>query len=288
VKNLFVNIIVFITCIAAFTSCNIINPKEPTPYFIQIDSVQFSGTDYAKYGSTASKKITDVWVYYENNLLGAFELPARVPIIPKANTSVDIRAGIYDNGISGTKNVYPFYDISTHDLDKPSGTVQKIIPQFHYIDAMKMLYNFDFESGNPFSARTLGTDSAMSYTSTQVYEGSRSGIMYLDNAHPVNENIINELIYLEKNQPYYFELNYKCDTDFEIYLLSKKNGAFNLNYVGGVKTKDTWNKIYFNIGSINSTIQADAYQIIIRAALKAGATNNYVAIDNFKLIGPKL
>jgi hypothetical protein len=288
VKNLLIICCLCFFYTTLFTSCNIINPKEPTPYFIQIDSVQFSGTDYVKYGSTASKKITDVWVYYENNLLGAFELPAKVPIIPKANTSVDIRAGIAVNGISATKNVYPFYTISTHDLDKPTGNVQKIIPQFTYIESLKMLYNFDFESGNPFTAKTAGIDSALSYTTTQVYEGSRSGIMYLDNTHQVNESIVNELIYLEKNQPYYFELNYKCDTDFEIYLLSKKNGTFNSNYVGGVKAKDVWNKIYFNIGALNSTVQADAYQIIIRAALKPGATSSYVAIDNFKLIGPKL
>jgi phosphoribosyl-dephospho-CoA transferase len=62
---------------------------------------------------------------------------------------------------------------------------------------------------------------------------------------------------------------------------------FTLNYVGGIKAKDKWNKIYFNIGALNSTVGADAYQIIIRSSLNVGAKTGYVALDNFKLIGPK-
>ncbi|HRC92920.1 MAG TPA: hypothetical protein PLQ16_12225, partial [Bacteroidia bacterium] len=45
-------------------ACNLINPAEPTPAYIQIDTINLT-TNLTTQGS-ASHKIVDAWVYVDN------------------------------------------------------------------------------------------------------------------------------------------------------------------------------------------------------------------------------
>jgi len=52
---------------------HLINPAEPIPSYIHIDKIDLT-TDYSSQG-TSSNKITDAWIYVDNELIGAFEMP---------------------------------------------------------------------------------------------------------------------------------------------------------------------------------------------------------------------
>ena len=62
------------------SSCELYNPAEPTPAYIHIDKFILN-TAYLTEGSN-SHKITDAWVYIDDQLLGCFELPATNDQIP--------------------------------------------------------------------------------------------------------------------------------------------------------------------------------------------------------------
>ena len=67
--------ILFITA----TSCEKFSGDQTIPAYLGIDSIYLS-TDYNSEG-TASQRITDAWVYVDDEFLGAFELPARLPVL---------------------------------------------------------------------------------------------------------------------------------------------------------------------------------------------------------------
>ena len=91
-----------------FSSCELYNPSEPIPAYIHIEKFNLT-TDYATQGSN-SHKITDAWVYVDDQLIGCFELPATFPVITEGTHKVKIVAGIKVNGIASNRGQYPFYN----------------------------------------------------------------------------------------------------------------------------------------------------------------------------------
>lgn len=85
------------------------------PAYLSIDSV-FVNTNYQTQGS-ASHKITDIWVYLNDDFIGAFELPVKIPILKQGNHKITIKAGIKVNGIANTRTAYPFYTEYSQYID---------------------------------------------------------------------------------------------------------------------------------------------------------------------------
>src|SRR5689334_23258519 len=87
--------------------CNLINPDEPVPVVVACDTIGFHVTNASQ--GTNSSSITDMWLFVDGNLLGAFELPAHIPVLAEGSHTLTIRPGILINGIKGSRGPYPFY-----------------------------------------------------------------------------------------------------------------------------------------------------------------------------------
>jgi hypothetical protein len=284
-KYFLASIICLIGCYM-FCGCNIVNPDEKIPYFIQIDSVKLDGANYLKYGSTQQAKITEVWVYANNDLLGGYELPANVPIIADSNATISIQAGIRVNGIGSQRRPYPFYNFYTTNITWPKATRQKITPQFTYADKAEAMQNWDFESSNPFIPRNAGADEPLQATATnsKVFEGIASGLWLVDTSLPYHEVITNDVYTLEQGKEFYMEFDYKSTCNFEVHALAKISGQFQNVLVSGVNKKDTWNKMYINLGAMVTQLGATDYQFILRSALDSTQNNGEILIDNMKIM----
>ena len=142
------NIVFVIFTIALFvqTACNIINPAEPIPFYIQVDSVTTT-TDVATQG-TNSNNITDLWIDVNTDRLGVFPLPVLAPVLSTGTSDVTLSAGIMDNGVSGTRTTYPFYQPYTFTLTGEPKSIYKYKPNFTYRAATKFPLIEDFEVGN--------------------------------------------------------------------------------------------------------------------------------------------
>ena len=97
----------FISFPAFVSSCNIINPAEPVPAYLHVDSFSVK-TDPLTQGSS-SHRIVDAWVFVDGNIVGAFEMPVNVPVLSAGMHKVTVRPGILVNGIAATRSIYPFY-----------------------------------------------------------------------------------------------------------------------------------------------------------------------------------
>jgi hypothetical protein len=267
-------------------SCKVINPTEATPFFLDIDSAFVKNVDYSLHGSP-SNKISDVWVYYNNLLLGGFELPARIPIIGEKGGVVTLQAGVLRNGLQADRLKYPFYKLSYTNLDWAAGNAKKIVPQFEYLsyDAMKMYIHEDFEIGNSFTA--VKTDTAI-IKSTNTIFGSNCGLITLDSTHNNSDNIIEQKLDLIANKSYYVELDYRSDVPIELNMLcTAANGVATIESLGGINPKNTWNKIYFDLGALVSVVKAKKYNLLLSCKLPSGVNNGFAYIDNVKIIGPR-
>ncbi len=283
------SLIVLITTIIC-SSCTRVKDADITPRFLQIDSVQLANVDYTKHGAV-SHKITDVWVYANNDLIGAYELPAKVPILGTAVKNITLLAGVQRNGISTDRVKYNFYDTYELNADWQPGTNKTIAPIFNYLPPirMEMLMNEDFELGNSFTPANF-KDTAIIKTSNtaQVKYGNYCGYIPLDSTHAEANNIITTPITLIPGEPYYIEIDYKSDMPIIVQLFCKYNNGQNaIKPLSGINPKATWNKIYLDLGAMASVEKAAEYNLIISVLKPTNAYTSYAFIDNIKILGPK-
>ncbi|MBL7767154.1 MAG: hypothetical protein JNJ58_13725 [Chitinophagaceae bacterium] len=269
-----------------FTTCNIINPSEGIPTYIQIDSVQLKSTVPGTHGSV-SHKITDVWVYYNREILGGFQLPARVPVLANGKGQLQILAGVWDNGLSGTRARYPFINVDTFTFNaNPTQTITHI-PQFTYrtADTPSIKYFIEnFEQGNGFIKRSGDTAIVKTNIPGEVFEDDWSGKIELFDTITTSENISVQEYMLPPNKDCYMELNYKSDIPFVVRLQIYHVGTFIYSDVIGLNAKDKWNKIYINLTGFATSFQYGKFKIIIKSSLPAGKTSGKILLDNFKMI----
>jgi hypothetical protein len=268
----------FSTC---FFSCDLINPAEAIPTYIQVDTFSFSALPGQ---GTSSTKITDVWVFDENSIIGAYEIPKTFPVIDAGPTQMIFSAGIWDNGISETRVEYPFYFPDTITLNLQPGNALTFTPHFTYRPSTKFYFIEDFEAGNLFTKFSGDTNMIRITDAANVFEGGGCGAIYLDSDHQFYEGKTSGSYILPKEQPVYLELNYKCDQAFEVGLYGTVLATSVFYYHWKVNPKDYWNKIYLNMGNDVSSIGADSYQILIRAIFDSTRTSSHIYLDNIKLV----
>ena len=102
-----------------FTSCDKFKGDQTIPAYLTIDSIYLT-TSLSMQGS-ASAKITDAWVYVDEVQIGAFQLPARIPVLERGMHEVQILPGIKQNGIAATRAAYPFYAPIEQTLELTEG-----------------------------------------------------------------------------------------------------------------------------------------------------------------------
>ena len=113
-------------------ACQLIDQPEIAPSFIQIESFDFNINNSGQ--GSESSKITDVWVYANNNLEGVYELPATLPLHYQGNTDLALYPGIKRNGISTDRKKYPFYEPYIVKTNLIPDSVIEIHPSTQYDD----------------------------------------------------------------------------------------------------------------------------------------------------------
>lgn len=272
--------------ILGYNACNIINPKEQVPTYIQINSVKLEPTVSATHGSV-SHKITDVWVYYNLQLLGAYQLPAKVPVLANGKGQLQVIAGIWDNGLSGTRAKYPFFTVDTFTFDAKPGESVQHTPVFNYrtTEPTAIKYYIEgFEQGNSFSKKDGDTTFVKTSVPSEVFEDDWSAKAELNDSVTSFESITTQEYLIPPNRECYMELNYKSDIPFVVRIQMYYQGTNITSDVIGLNSKDYWNKIYINLKGFASTYQNASFKIILKGNLPSGMSSSKTFIDNFKII----
>lgn len=275
----------------AIQGCEIINPEEQIPAYVTINN--FAITSSLETQGYASSKITDAWVYANNIFIGAYELPATIPILSEGATSIIVYPGIKENGISGTGMIYPFYNAYTITSTLTAGETIVINPVTAYKNSSSITFLMleRFESSNPFYSVIDDGVLTTTSTDTEVFEGSRSAVCTLTGETDTFYVQTSTLLYFPPTDKQLFlELDYKCDIPFNVWVkCNAATGTAIYDEVLTITSKELWNKIYINL---NATLQFFAayqpvsYQLEFRA-INTTSDTAQLFYDNIKIIQSK-
>lgn len=283
--------ILTIISFTALTACDIINPAEDIPAYIYVEAFQLN-TDSRSEG-TNSSKIEEVWLSVNGNFLGAYTLPALIPILETGTQNITLNAGIKDNGISATPEIYPFYEGSEVQVDLRPNEVDTLRPVIGYLDNTRFSFIEPFNNDNHlFQDLRAGNDfNRIQISAEGAFEGSSAHIQ-------LNED--NPLVELATVNPYrdlttqgfvvYLEVNFRSDVIVVFGVQGFSNGVAGAPiFDPGFLPSDTWNKIYFNITPLVFGNDFDEFKILFQAILpneNGVFTQNEANIwlDNIKLV----
>ena len=274
----------FVVLLCFVGACDIINPEEGLPSYLQIERFEFSTTPAQ---GTASEQITDVWVFVNDLSLGIYELPATIPSLDVGNQDVTIFPVIRENGVRSTPIIYPFYNRFETTVNLIVGETITIQPTTTYVNNAFFELVEDFNStghllrGGDANVVTvvdgigeiqLGTEEAVEFTSTETFIDL-----------PTNTGLA-----------VFVEFDYKTNIELEVGLVgidpSPTNPVNATVYNVVLCPINRWNKVYINMQEILAISQLPGYKLAFRAStVDTGggiAVNETpaVSIDNIKFI----
>ena len=273
-------------CVAVLSGC--IEQWEGQPHFVHVEGIAF--VPEANQGEPTSR-IEEVWVYSETDVLGAFPLPADIPLNPSElgeSTTLTLSAGIRANAISSTRQPYPFYDVVEVPLSLDYGGRDTLAMEVGYTDWTEVVIAEDFETANRFEPAVTSTADIVRTQSEQwVLDGTSSGLIVLDAEHQVLISSTNEQQYnLQSNGPVWLELDYACTQPFWVGLYVKNTvNAQRIPILVLNSTEGERNKIYLDLDPVvRTTPDATHYEITLDAYYDGSADSTTVIVDNFKLL----
>lgn len=289
----------FLALCLFLNACELFNSDEDIPAYIHIDDIVLA--TLSSEGSSVDN-ITDAWVFVNGDLLGAWELPATIPILASGSNRIEVRAGVTTNGIDASRMQYPFFVRSTHEMTLVPGTIDTIVPLVQY-EAGIQIFLEDFDDVGVLITTDANSDTALALTTVpdEVYEGTGTGVVHLDINHPAILMVTDENFLLPKNgDPAFIELDYKCNSEFAVGIIAYTPSQVTKELKIILKptflddgTTMAWNKIYIQIEDKAQLYQdATDFEVYLEMGILEDdngiplVANPALFIDNLKVVYP--
>lgn len=284
--------------ILMFSSCEKFEGSQTIPAYIKVDSFHLVSNPNVELGFM-TENFTDVWVYVDDQLIGAFEMPTfHIPILFEGKHKLSLYPGIEYSGMSGTKGPYQF--IKPAEFPEFNFVVDSLIlinaPEVEYFATTKMPWTEDFETGSIWLKPTPNSDTSLQFYPWDPFNhsyGNASGAGYL-----VGNNTVLELNSEDPDQPsgfelpntsapVFLELDYNSNNQFVIGLVIIEVGVQITEHPIVVinPTQGVWNKIYVNLTpTVLANSRADYFKVFIRMDKSSDVNNATLLLDNVKLL----
>jgi hypothetical protein len=271
------------------SGCYKFKGDQTVPAYLKIDTA-FLNTYYPSEGSK-SQKITDVWIYINDNIAGTFELPAMFPILAEGPNELEIRPGIKINGISSTRVPYPFYKpfvISDFEFVPDSVLEIKSVELSYYYDLV-FAWKEDFESGGISIEENPASDTVIMKVARENSPDpgtKNAGAIYLTAERPIYSGATYQSYEMPKQgSPVVLEMDYKTNNYLNTGLLIRDPAGYVKVPLVIVNHSDKWNKIYINLGpNLSLHSQASEFRVYFEAGLDKDKSSSTILIDNLKII----
>lgn len=274
---------VFILSVIGMTGCDLINPDEKTPTYVQIDSFTFipPADPIATAGYT--HQITSCWVSFDGKQVGVFDVPCRVPIMMDKPGTILVAPGVTVNGRKDYQARYPYYTSDTITLSPKPGEIIPFTPKTKYVTDAKFAWREDFEGGNDFTRLSGDTDINKSNLPAAKLDGGFSGFIFLKSPQSKMEAITTSVPFKVSGSDVVMEIDYRSSMPFFVGLQSAEMNRF--EYLIGVNPRSERNKMYISLsGFLSAYPSTTGYRVQIKAELPAGQSEGFVALDNMKII----
>ena len=271
-----------------FSGCK--DAAEPIPAYVEIKPFTVNAE-----GGAGWQKITEAYLYVNREYLGAYTLPASVPVLAEGESLIYAYPGVKENGRLATPNIYPFLLRHEQTLSLTGGQTTVLQPVTAYDTDAKYPWTldrttFDGVSSVVFENRD-GDDQTTYVLSTDSAYAGKSLLMEVNTAHPTILIASETVVLPTDNNQVWVEMHYRNDLNFEVYLAGKSSGTNEV--IQGpffINTRTAWNKIYLNLTSLLVDSQQETYRLLFKVTLPTDNAGNYtqttgsVRLDNLRLV----
>jgi hypothetical protein len=288
-----VKFVTFLVCGGLFwQGCNIINPAEPVPTYIHIDSFKFV-VNPLQPSLTLSHSIPCASVFYNDNPVGIFDLPVTFPIIASGTGTLEVYPVIAVDGQNNILGIYPYYEpdtsfsfiaqpgkILTHECTTTYFTAD-VVNKLSYFNLG--LTEFYLDAGN--IPMTMVTPATPGGDDSLLYPGcTGAGNIYLTNVG-VDSSIDSTISFPIPAGVSFIEFDYKNDLPFYVGLQSNSSGiSLAPYYLAGIYPSATWQKFYLKCSDYTAEYTGTSYNLYIKVTLPVGTAPGRVLLDNIQLI----
>lgn len=271
------------------TSCEKFKGDQTVPAYISIDSIYLSASSSQ---GTSSASVVDAWVYVDDGLAGAFQLPAKFPVLFRGTHDLDILPGIKVNGIAATRTSYPFFSQISQSADlAEGGTTSLGVLKTTYLSSTQFDLVEGFEGVAISFDTTPRSDVSLALTepgSPLTFEGNHSAMVTMDSVSLFFE-CVNDKDFDIPFAPVFLEMNFRTNNVFVagIFLY----GVSVIQQVPVVylnPTGDAWKKIYIDLtNSLNAYTGMQKFRVFISAIQSSQETETLLLFDNIKVVTRK-
>jgi hypothetical protein len=266
------------------SSCKKYKPADQA-FFIKAKKISITTTPLQ---GSANHKITDLWFYVDYKFKGSYPVGSLMPAAWKGGSAViTVLPGIKNNGISDLRIPYPFYELLQFDTLVETGKTIERDFTFTYKSITNFVWMEDFNfNGSGYTVKLSdGYKSSFKISSPEEsYEGKSIKVeLASDDTLETQIESSGNFSLPTGSSNVYLELNYKCNTIFDIGLIGNNNpqlkNALTLN------PSEDWNKIYIQLSSAVSTAPvSNKYKVYFHIVKSKGEGTKKFYLDNIKLL----
>lgn len=273
--------------ILVFGGCSLTDNDQPIPSYLVINEIDVFTTQNQ---GAPTHKISDVWVYADNQLLGVFEVPTKIPfLVNNETTTFKIFPGIRNNGETSRSFIYRLMGAQDFELEiAPGEEVEKALT-FTYTENAIFDFIEGFESNDHIFTLNLDANDQTNIVSSDedAVEGLRSGKISLNEIN--NDITVATIFKYQRSQnagsDSYLEMDYKCNIPFFVGVIYVQEGKEVTQPLLVVNPKEDWNKIYVDFTEILTSPVLETYRVYFTTDVEPLDQNSgEVFLDNLKFV----
>lgn len=254
--------------------------------FNDVQATSFSQDDLE---AIANQDFTHIGLLVDGKNLGIYALPCKIPILASDSTQLRILPCFKMNGMSTTIRSYsvmvaPF--VTTIYLTKDQNYTFANNPiKFEYYRGVHFPILEPFNNSTSFAP----SDTSGVGLVVQNVDGQNIGVISIDHARGNFEIVSPELNLPAVGKNLFLELNYKCDQEMYVAVLTKAHNfnSWTQHSLIGIRSSDEWKKMYVNLTDIISNY-SEGYSTVTSQLLFSGnsleAPSAKFYFDNIKII----
>lgn len=265
--------------------------NNPDPAWLEVTQwTLLENQDLINIEGELSHNFSDAWVYVNDQIIGVFEVPFKIPILQSGTCNIKLYPTIRVNGIAATKKIYPFVDRFEITAELVQNKTLTINPVTKYNSYSKFWIE-DFEDAaikintDPTSADTMivGTDPL-------IMKWNRYGIATLDAVDTNWVAYTTQELALPKGQEVFMEIDYYNTNAVVTGVIALSSSAAPKNNENIQLNKQTpssvkWKKMYIDLKEIVSNSSgANSFLMSFQAKLDEGDSDGFIVLDNIKVV----
>lgn len=263
--------------------------NNPDPAWLEVNEWTLEANiDPISNTGELTHNFTDAWVYIDNEFIGIFEVPFKIPVLYSGMRNIKIYPTVLNNGISATKKIYPFVEPYIIDAEMIQNQTLTINPVTRYYNQVNFWIE-DFEGGSkitdsPNSSANLFKDNDPLYSQWGYYgeiQLSETAAEWVATSESMTLPQGGAEVYLEVD---YYNTNSVVTGVLAINSVEvKENPNVQINAQDASEVK--WKKIYIDLKDVVSgSTTAEYFKQSFQADLESGQTSTFIILDNIKVV----